>query len=86
MVTSCSLSSLRITAEESTLKARNGEKAALPIFRAKEVDKAWGRDEVLLGETLFIKLLERISNSSVSGCKELLMRESPFQSTPSKNL
>lgn len=73
MVASCSLSSLRITAEESTLNARNGEKAALPIFIAKEVDKAWGCDEVLLGETLFIKLLERISNSSVSGCKELLM-------------
>ena len=73
MVTSCSLSSLRITAEEFTLNARNGEKAELPIFIAKEVDKAWGRDEVSLGETLFIKLLERISNSSVSGCKELLM-------------
>lgn len=49
-VTNCSLPSLRMTPEESTLNGRNEEKVEFPVFIAEKVDRPWGSDEVLFGE------------------------------------
>lgn len=71
MVASCSLSSLRMTSEEPTLNGTKWGKAGLPVFEAENVVRCW--EVMFFLETHIHQPLERISQSSVSGCLELMI-------------